>query len=188
MGYPALFARYGGQPPARAGVRHATVVPYGVYRCANGEGVNLAVQTEGQWARFCRDVCGHPEWEADPRFATSADRRRNRDPLETAIEEVFSELPRVEITRRLEAADIPWGDVREVDAFLAHPQLAARGRWREVATPAGPIEAIVPPFDLEGMDHRMDPVPDVGQHTDDVLRELDYGPEEIERLRARHVV
>ncbi len=62
MGYPALFTLYGGEPPARAGVRHATVVPYGSYRCGDGQAVLLAVQTEAQWASFCRGVCYHPEW------------------------------------------------------------------------------------------------------------------------------
>src|SRR3712207_4126529 len=88
MGYPAYFTYYGGVPPARAGVRHATVVPYGSYRCGDGQAVNFAVQTEGQWGRFCRDVCERAEWESDPLFATSADRRINRTVLETAIEDV----------------------------------------------------------------------------------------------------
>src|SRR3712207_8306319 len=59
-------------------------------------------QTELQWRLFCRDVCEHPEWETDPRFATSSDRRINRDALETAIENAFAAHPRDEITRRLD--------------------------------------------------------------------------------------
>src|SRR5215211_1372099 len=118
MGYPAYYTLYGGSPPARAGVRHATVVPYGSYRCGDGQAVLLAVQTEAQWASFCRVVCEHPEWERDPRFATSSDRRINRYALETAIEEALSAHPRTEITRRLEEADIPYGDLNEVGQFL----------------------------------------------------------------------
>src|SRR5215212_6829597 len=111
MGYPAYYTLYGGSPPARAGVRHATVVPYGSYKCGDGNAVLLAVQTEGQWASFCQIVCEHPEWERDVRFATSSDRRINRDALEAGIEEAFAAHPRMEITRRLEAADIPYGDL-----------------------------------------------------------------------------
>ena len=188
MGYPVAYTLYGGEAPARAGVRHATVVPYGSYRCGGGQAVNFAVQTEAQWARFCRDVCRHPEWERDPRYATSADRRVNRDVLEAAIEDAFAAHPRAEITRRLEAADIPYGDVHEVAGFLAHPQLAARDRWREVGSPAGPLRAIVPPLGLEGMEPRMDPIPDVGEHTDEVLAELGYDAEAIRRLREAGVV
>jgi len=184
MGYPVPYTLYGGEPPARAGVRHATVVPYGSYRCGDGQAVLLAVQTEGQWARFCRDVCAHPEWEHDPRFATSSARRVNREALEAMIEAAFAAHPRAEITRRLEAADIPFGDLNEVAGFIAHPQLAARDRWREVATPAGPIRVIVPPLDLEGMEPRMGAIPEVGAHTDEILTEIGYDAARIQELRA----
>jgi crotonobetainyl-CoA:carnitine CoA-transferase CaiB-like acyl-CoA transferase len=187
MGYPAYYTMYGGEPPARAGVRHATVVPYGSYRCADGA-VLFAVQTEAQWKAFCTTVCNHPEWETDERFTTSARRRINREALETMIEEAFSPLPRDEVVRRCEAADIPFGSVNEVAEFVAHPQLAARDRWREVASPAGPLRAIVPPIDLEGAPPRMGAIPDVGDHTDEVLAELGYTPEAIARLRATGAV
>src|SRR5215218_1354050 len=167
MGYPAYYTLYGGTPPARAGVRHATVVPYGSYRCGDGQAVLLAVQTEAQWASFCRVVCERPEWERDPRFATSSDRRINRYALETAIDEALSAHPRTEITRRLEEADIPYGDLNEVGQFLEHPQLAGRDRWRDVGSPSGPLRAILPPMGLEGFEPRMEAIPDVGQHTDE---------------------
>lgn len=188
MGYPVLYAKYGGEPPARAGMRHATVVPYGAYRCGDGELVLFAVQTAAQWTAFCAEVCGHPEWERDPRYATSSDRRVNRDVLEAAIEAAFAPYNRAEVTRRLEAADIPFGDLLEVDDFARHPQLAARERWRPVATPNGDIEALVPAFDLEGMPPRMEPVPGVGEHTDAILAELGYGPDEIASLHERGAV
>ena len=188
MGYPALFARYGGEPPARAGVRHATVVPYGSYQCGDGEAVLLAVQTEAQWGAFCRVVCQHPEWLEDPSYASSSLRRVNREALEGAIEEAFGDLDRAEITRRLEAADIPHGDLLEVSDFIRHPQLVARGRWQTVQTPAGEIESIVPPLDLEGAPHRMDPVPAPGEQTDEILAEIGFGPEGIAELRADGVI
>jgi itaconate CoA-transferase len=164
-------------------VRHATVVPYGSYRCADGA-VLFSVQTEAQWTAFCDVVCGHPEWASDARFTTSPLRRINRDVLEGMIEEVFAELPRAEVVRRLEAADIPFGSLNEVAEFIAHPQLAARDRWREVGSPAGTLRAIVPPFDLEGMAPNMGDIPAVGDQTDEVLAELGYGAEEIARLHA----
>lgn len=187
MGYPAYFTLYGGEPPARAGVRHATVVPYGSYVCADGA-VLFAVQSEWQWKAFCETVCGHPEWETDDRFTTSAQRRINRDVLEAMIEEAFATLPRAEVERRLEAADIPFGSVNEVAEFVTHPQLAARDRWREVDSPAGPLRAIVPPIDLEGMPPRMEAIPDIGDHTDEVLAELGYNPEAIARLHEQGAV
>jgi crotonobetainyl-CoA:carnitine CoA-transferase CaiB-like acyl-CoA transferase len=187
MGYPAYYTMYGGEPPARAGVRHATVVPYGSYRCADGA-VLLAVQTEGQWKSFCETVCLHPEWETDERFASPALRRTNRDALETMIEKSLATVSRAEVVRRLEEADIPFGSVNEVAEFVEHPQLAARDRWRQVGSPAGPLAAMIPPFDLEGMSPRMGPVPDVGDHTDEILIGLGYEEDEIVKMHDEGVV
>lgn len=182
MGYPAYYTKYGGTPPARAGVRHATVVPYGSYRCGDGQAVLLAVQTEAQWAAFCTTVCGHPEWVSDERFSTSPSRRVNRNVLESLIEDALSPFDRAEVTRRLEAADIPYGDLNEISQFVEHPQLTGRDRWRKVATPSGPMQALLPPMTLEGFDGRMDAIPAVGEHTDDVLGEIGYSAEEIVHL------
>ncbi len=184
MGYPAYFTLYGGQPPARAGVRHATVVPYGSYQCGDGLVVNFAVQNEGQWARFCRDVCRHPEWEDDSRFRSSELRRVNRQALESLIEDTFTPETRETIIDRLQAADIPFGESREIASFLEHPQLEARQRWRSVDSPAGPLKAILPPMDFDGRTARMGAIPAVGQHTDEILREIGYDAATIGSLRT----
>jgi formyl-CoA transferase len=68
--------------------------------------------------------------------------------------------------------------------FWAHPQLAARSRWAKVGSPAGEIDALKPPFNLDGMEPRMDPVPAVGEHTRGILQEIGYSAAEIERLAA----
>ena len=183
MGYPLYYTMHGGSPPARAGVRHATVVPYGAYRCGDGDQVLLAVQTEQQWASFCTDVCGHPEWIADERFNSVTKRRLNREVLERAIEDAFSACDRAEITARLEAADIPYGDLNTVEQFGAHPQLAARDRWREVQTPGGPMSALLPPMSLSDTELAMGDVPALGEHTTAVLTELGYSRGEIDALR-----
>jgi itaconate CoA-transferase len=188
MGFPAYYTMYSGKPPARAGTRHATVVPYGSYRCGDGQLVLFAVQTDAQWGAFCRIVCEHPEWERDPRFDTSPSRRVNRDVLEQMIEDAFATFTRAQITERLEAADIPYGDLNEISQFLEHPQLTARDRWREVGSPAGPLKAILPPFIMEGYEPRMDPIPSIGEQTDEILSEIEYTTGEIATLRAEHAI
>jgi crotonobetainyl-CoA:carnitine CoA-transferase CaiB-like acyl-CoA transferase len=145
--------------------------------------VLLAVQTEAQWRSFC-EVCGHPEWESDARYVTPPLRREHRDELEAAIDDALGGLPRAEVVRRLEAADIPFGSLNSVAEFIEHPQLTARDRWREIDTPVGPIQSLLPPFDLEGASAQMGDIPEVGQHTSQVLAEVGYSAEEIQELRA----
>ena len=70
------------------------------------------------------------------------------------------------------------------EVLWAHPQLYARDRWREFATPAGPMPALLPPGAWEA---RMDPVPELGEHTAAILGELGYTPEDIHRLRASNL-
>ena len=183
MGYPLYYTMYGGQPPARAGVRHATVVPYGAYRCGDGDQVLLAVQTEIQWRSFCTAVCERQEWIDDPRFATVSNRRLNRNDLEPMIEATFAALSRSEVTSRLEVADIPYGDLNTIEQFSRHPQLEARDRWQEIGTPGGTMQALLPPFDLDGRKPAMGDIPAVGEHTDDVLQELGFSENEITSFR-----
>ena len=172
MGYPLYFTMFGNHPPARAGVRHATVVPYGAYRCGDGEEVLLAVQSDAHWTAFCTGVARHPEWIDDSRFNSITNRRINRAELESAIEESFATATRAEILARLDAADIPSGDLNTIEQFAAHPQLIGRDRWREVSVPGGSMQAILPPFTLDGFESPMGSIPSVGQHTESVLREF----------------
>lgn len=188
MGYPAYYTLYGGKPPARAGVRHATVVPYGAYRCGDGNLVLFSVQTQKQWVDFCTDVCGHPEWIDDPRFDSTPHRREHRDILEPLIEDAFAPLTRAEVNDRLEAADIPYGDLNTIEQFLEHPQLAARDRWRTVDSPAGPLQALLPPFTLEDTDLIMGDIPAVGAQTDAILSSIGYDDEAIARLHEDGIV
>jgi len=188
MGYPAYYTLYGGSPPARAGMRHATVVPYGAYRCGDNQQVLFAVQTPAQWRALCEAVCEHPEWIDDPRFDSPPNRRINRQILEPAIEEALISFDRAEVTRRLEAADVPFGDLNDVSQFLEHPQLESRNRWREIGSPAGTIRAILPPFIMEGFEPVMGDIPEVGQHTDEILQELGFDPAEAAHLRAAKAV
>ena len=183
MGYPAYFTMYGGEPPARAGTRHATVVPYGSYRCGDGQLVLFAVQTDAHWQAFCEIVCERPAWLLDERYATSSLRRQHRDTLEPAIEAAFAPHDRAEVTRRLESADVPYGDLNSIDDFLRHPQLEARDRWRDVESPAGTLRALLPPFQFDHFEPPMGPIPRIGEQTADILAEAGYTPAEIRALR-----
>ena len=188
MGFPLYYTLYGGRPPARSGARHAAIAPYGPFEGADGETVFLGLQNEREWVRFCAEVLGRPELAADPRFDANAKRVANRDALEAAIRGVFAKLTAGQIVARLDAAGIANGRMNSVAQFAAHPQLRARGRWREAPSSAGPLRALLPPATLDGAEPRMDAVPEVGEHTDAILAELGYAPGVVAAWRAAGVV
>ncbi len=177
---PPLYVWQGtGKIPARAGVRHNMIVPYGAYACSDGA-VMFAVQNAGEWQRFCAGVMDAPELATDARFATNALRLENRRVLEALIEQRFANRSEAGVLALLQAADIPTGSVNDVPAVAAHPQLAARKRWTTVASPSGEIPALLPPHNLRSVQPRMGAVPGLGEHTAEVLAELQLGRREPE--------
>ena len=184
MSYPLYYAYDGASPPPRAGAAHATIYPYGPFPAGDGHTVMLGLQNEREWVAFCRTVLGQPELAADERFATHSRRTENRATLRAIIVGVFSQLSAEAVIARLDAAQIANAHVNAMHDVWQHPQLRARGRWVEVATPNGPIPALLPPGHDAASRPRMDPIPALGEHTDAILRELGWSDEEIERLRA----
>jgi itaconate CoA-transferase len=146
------------------------------------------VQNEREWVRFCELVIRDPAVAADERFSDNTQRVANRKMLQEKIEESFSHLPREEIIARLEQAKIANAEMRTMAQFLDHPQLAARGRWREVDSPAGKIPALLPPVTMEGVEPMFGPIPALGEHTEKILMELGYEPAEIAKLRAKQIL
>jgi crotonobetainyl-CoA:carnitine CoA-transferase CaiB-like acyl-CoA transferase len=169
---PALYVWQGtGTIPARVGVRHNMIVPYGAYACADGA-VLFAIQTDREWRRFCAQVMEDTSLADEPRFLTNADRVKHRDELEARVEARFRTQTRATVLSWLESADIPTGSMNDVAAVAEHPQLAARGRWTTVGSPGGDIPALIPPHNLAGVLPHMGDVPALGAHTAEILGEL----------------
>ena len=188
MGFPLHYTLYGGTAPPRSGARHATIAPYGPYACAGGEAVLFGVQNEREWVRFCAQVLRRPALAADPRFDTSARRGANREALDREIDGVFASLTAAAAIERLDAADIANARLNTVEQFAAHPQLAARDRWREVATSAGSVRSLIPPATIDGVEPRMERVPELGAQTEPILRELGYDAATVAAWRAAGIV
>ncbi|HPO19700.1 MAG TPA: CaiB/BaiF CoA-transferase family protein [Rubrivivax sp.] len=183
MGYPLYYAFDGATPPPRAGAAHATITPYGPFTAGDGKTVMLGLQNEREWEVFCRAVLERPELAADPRFSSSSRRTANRQELEALIVASFASLTSEQLIARLDAAQIANARMNDMHDVWEHPQLRARGRWTEVATPAGPIPALLPPGAVDAFTPRMDAVPALGQHTDAILGELGWDAAAIKRLR-----
>lgn len=188
MGQPACYTAGTGRQQPRAGARHATIAPYGPYTARDGRTVLISIQNETEWVRFCAEFLGTPELATDPRFDTNTRRVANREALEAVVAARFAALDADEATALLDRAGIANAGVNTVADFLDHPVLRERKRWRDVATPGGPIRALLPPISLGGAEPRMDPVPSVGEHTAAVLAELGRSPEEIAGLAHQKII
>ncbi len=178
------FAHYGGSEPARAEASHPSVAPYGPHRAGDGGTVIFGLQNPREWSRFCAGVMGDPALETDPRFADNPARVANRPALTALIEARFSGLTLPQVEALLDSADIANAPMNSMADVWAHPQFQARNRWREVDTPAGPIQALLPPATLSGVEAAMGPVPAVGEHTETILAGLGYDPEAIAHLKS----
>ncbi len=140
MNVPLFHNDLAGNPPERVGLRHPSIAPYGLFHCAGGEPIVIAIQNAREWPRLCETVLERPDMTADPRFADNPARLANRPALEAEIGAILGRLPREEAVRRLEIAQIAYGRVNSVADLSAHPEL----RRATVDTPNGPVQ-VAPP-------------------------------------------
>lgn len=187
MSYPMYYAFEGAEPPPRTGANHATIYPYGAFPTGDGKTVMLGLQNEREWVQFCEKVLLQPALAKDTRFAGNAQRSAARVALRALIVEAFASMTAAEVVARLDAAQIANAQVNTMQELWAHPQLAARDRWRTVGTSAGAVPALLPPGSWP-QEPRMDPVPALGEHTDAILRELGLDAARIAALRADEAI
>lgn len=188
MGFPLYYAFEGAAPPPRTGASHATIYPYGPFVAGDGRTVMLGLQNEREWKVFCEQVLQQPTLATDERYASNARRNERRAELSDIIRAAFAKLTAEQVGLRLEQAGIANAQVNTLEAVWHHPQLQARGRWRSVDTPAGPVPALLPPGASHADEPRMDAVPALGQHTQAILAELGYSDSAIAQLKAQGVV
>jgi itaconate CoA-transferase len=174
MSQPVYYSVSGGHPALRTGARHASIAPYGPYRTAGGDQVFIGVQNDREWAVLCERILHRPGLASDRRFATNPDRVANNAELTTIIEDRLRDLPAADLELALDQAGIACARLRTPAEFAAHPQLAARDRWREVGSPGGPVPALLPPVNIEGSEPVMGAVPALGQHTEAIRNELGF--------------
>ncbi len=182
MGYPMYYAFDGAPPPPRTGASHASIYPYGPFEAGDGGTVMLGLQNEREWKLFCEQVLLQPALATDARFDSNARRNANREELRALILGVFNALDAAQVVQRLDAAGIANARVNDMAGLWAHPQLAARQRWCSVDTPAGPVQALLPPGANSAFDYRMEAVPAVGEHSAAILAELGWSAERISAL------
>lgn len=188
MSFPMYYAYDGASPPPRAGASHATIYPYGPFPAGDGRSVMLGLQNEREWATFCDKVLLQPDLKNDPRFNSASARSDRRAELREIIAAAFKHLTADQVVARLDEAGIGNAQMNDMHDLWKHAQLAARHRWTQVNSPAGPLPALLPPGAPADFDVRMDAIPAIGEHTDAILATLGYSRDDVARLRAENAI
>ncbi len=188
MSHPLNYTHFGGTAPRRSGSDHATIVPYGRFKCGDGAYVMLGIQNEREWVKFCTGVLAMPELATDDRYNNNTKRNERRAEVIALIEGVFSAMTAAQVVNKLDAADIANARINTPEEVWEHAQLKARDRWREIDSPAGRLPTLLPPTTMSGFEARLDAVPAIGEHTDRILSDIGYSAAEIARLRENQAV
>ena len=184
MGYALTYTQHSGIDQEPLGVGSPAVAPYGAFPTRDGQTVVLGTTNDREWQRVAREIIDRPDLADDPRFATNSDRCQHREILDEAIGNWCAQRDLVEIQEIADTAGIGNSRYNKPSEVVVHPHLAARDRWRTVATPKGDITALRPPPVISDFEQPMGAIPGLGEHTDTVLTELGITTEELARLRA----
>src|SRR5712692_317670 len=175
-----------GAVPQALGSGHPSLSPYRNFKCKDGQWIFIAAANDRFWLKLA-GALGLSDLAADPRFAVNQQRVNNRVELETVLEHVIADRDREELLKILAEADVPATPVNTVDQVMNDPQTAERGIVQRVMHPKlGEIPVVGTPLHFS----RMSPgvrsaAPIRGEHTDTVLADLGYTPDQIKSLRAK---
>lgn len=177
-----------GKTPQRNGNAHPNIQPQDVYACADGDFI-LVVGNDGQFAKLC-GVLRVSEWVQDERFATNAQRVRNIETLSALLRQCFSQWKREDLIAALDAAGVPAGAINSVPEVFEDPQVKHRGMLKSVPHPSGVMVPQVgtPMRFAEAQLQTCAAPPLLGQHSEDILKELGYDSTGIATLRETGVI
>ena len=168
MNVPYLQHQYGGRKIRRPGLHHPTIAPYGAYVCGDNRMLLISIQNEREWLRLCVEVLDQPDMPQNPNFDSNVKRVQNRVELDAIINDVFAQHSIETIVKKLQAAQIAFGRLNDMDEFTKHPQ----NRFIAVRTSAGDVQLLSPGAIVNGVTPRLGAVPDLGQHSDAIRKEF----------------
>ncbi len=177
-----------GDLPKRYGNAHPNIVPYQVFKALDGYFI-LAIGNDDQWMRLCK-VIEREDILSDKRFSTNTDRVKNREDLIPVLSQEFQKKNMDYWLSSFKLNNIPSGPVNTIDKTLNDPQIIDRGLIASIMHPlCGEIKLLRNPIHLDNsnLDIERHP-PLLGEHTNEILKELGYTEAEIEELKAKNVI
>ena len=168
MNVPYIQSQYGGREIRRPGLHHPTIAPYGAYQCGDGRQLLLSIQNEREWQRLCSDVLEQPELPTNPKFSSNVNRVTNRTDLDAILNAAFGADPIDTVAAKLQAAQIAFGRLNDMDEFAKHPQ----NRFVSVRTSGGEMQILAPGAVVNGMLLPLGNVPDLGANTATIREEF----------------
>jgi crotonobetainyl-CoA:carnitine CoA-transferase CaiB-like acyl-CoA transferase len=174
--------------PPQEGNNHPTNTPMGCFPTADGH-INIAATSNKNFHIFCK-LIDRETMASDPRFASIASRRQNKEVMNRMIAEALQAKTTGEWFELIVAAGLPCGPVYNIKQAFADPQVEALRLKRSVTHPRlGELDLVAQPCEITGFDREIrSATPDLGEHNHDILVSLGYSAEEIEKLRAARVI
>ena len=171
MNVPLLYTEGTGRAPARLGLAHPSICPYGAFATADGSLVLISIQNEREWASFCAVFLEEAGLATADGFDSNNARVANRPVVDGHIAAAFGRLSRDAAAIRLRAANVAYGFVNDIPALARHPAL----RRTTVPIPGGTAHLVAPPVIVDGQAPTLGPVPAIGQHSAQIRREFGEG-------------
>jgi len=168
MNVPLLYYEGTGRAPARVGLAHPSICPYGAFRTADGAQVLISIQNEREWAEFCARFLGQPDLPQREGFRSNVERVANRPMVDAHVGETFAGMTRDEAAAKLRVARTAFGFVNDLAGFAQHPAL----RRVTLDTPGGAVQAAAPAAMFSDGPRDLGPVPALGEHTASIRQEF----------------
>ena len=167
MNVPYLQTVYGKRKVKRAGLHHATIAPYGVYKCKQDELILISIQNEREWSSLCSLVLEKADLIKNDNFSSNSNRVINRNMLDQIINDMFGSMLRKDLIQKLQDADIAYGQLSTIEDLNKHPQ----SNFISVQTSEGEISLLSPGAVINGEEVTFGKVPFLGEHTDKIKNE-----------------
>jgi crotonobetainyl-CoA:carnitine CoA-transferase CaiB-like acyl-CoA transferase len=176
------------QIPPQEGNNHPTNTPMGCFPTADGH-LNIAATSNKNFKIFCK-LIDRENMAADPRFASIASRRQNKEAMNAMIADALQAKTTAEWFELVVAAGLPCGPVYDIQQAFADPQVEALRLRRSVTHPRlGELDLVAQPCEITGFDREIrTATPDIGEHNSEILQTLGYNSDEIAKLKAARVI